>query len=360
MVFKIVSNYPVCTYADKPINSNIRAVPFCNDQNSLFNSYNNDVDRLDLTSKKPVNSIAMPATNPFNQIPPNIDPKIKTDINIFKTASETLQKDIDSLDKKTNQPIQTLLNIFSPIPPDRRIQSVPDKIEEKNYIGAGLQVGIAAANFPSDMVFMSEAGKEIKDIFTKGVFPSSQNYAGQRPVSFFKGTLMQPLARKYNFFKNFDNTLYDTKFGEFIKKIFKVERLAPQADDLFGSVLANSDDAAEKFLFKGNFLQKTLGTSLLRTSVFGVATTALLEVPAIIRSITDTKGSIFDKGKALGKQLIKSAAYVGFINAGIALAGAALAPYGAVAGLIGMAIGSTAGLMASKEFSKLTDKIVNA
>jgi len=327
------------------------AVPFCNDQNLFFNSYNNDIDRLDLTSK-PVNSPAMPANNPFTQVTPDLDPKIKTDINIFKTASKTLQQDINNLDKKTNQPLQTLLNIFSPLPPDRRVQSVPDKIEDKNYIGAGLQVGIAAANFPSDMIFMREAGEEIKNIFTKGVFPSIKTYDGQREISFFRNTLLNPIAEKFPRLAEFDKTLFETGFGKFLRNTLKIKHILPENSY---SLLGDGDF---KYNFKGNFFQKTVGRGLLRISKMGVITTALLEVPAIIRSVTDTEGSIFDKGKALGKQLIKSAGYVGLINAGIALAGAVLAPYGAIAGLIGMALGSTVAITASKALNKQIDNVI--
>lgn len=310
--------------------------------------------RQNKTTSKPVNLL--------HKTPTTLDPTIKTDIHQFKTVSDKLQQDINKLDNKTNKgflAVQTALDILSPIPTDRRLQSLPDKIEHKNYTGAGLQVAMAVANYPCDLEFMKDAGKEIKNIFKNGVFPSVKTYEGQREISFFRNTLLQPLAEKHEWLESLDKTLYNTRFGGFIKNIFKIEKFANMTDDVLTDMLGSTNDAAKKFLFKGNLLQKTMGIALLRTSILGVMTTGLLEAPAIIKSVTKTKGDKADKSKAFGKQLLKSAGYVALSTAGIAIGGAVLAPCGVVAGLLGMAIGSTVALTASKNINKMIDKRIN-
>ena len=121
--------------------------------------------------------------------------------------------------------------------------------------------------------------------------------------------------------------------------------------------LKGTNDALPKFTFKGDWLQDLAGGSLHRISLFGLATTAALEAPALINSITKTEGTVGDKAKAFGTQAIKSSAYIGLINGGIAAAGYALGKYGKCASLLGMAIGSTVGLLASKEINKQVDNI---
>ena len=46
------------------------------------------------------------------------------------------------------------------------------------------------------------------------------------------------------------------------------------------------------------------------------------------------------------------------INAGIAVMGAFLAPYGAIAALVGMGIGGSIGLITSKQLNKQIDKVI--
>ena len=111
------------------------------------------------------------------------------------------------------------------------------------------------------------------------------------------------------------------------------------------------------YKYTGNIFQQTAARSLHRIPVIGVALSTALELPALYNSIAKTKGSLLDKTKAFRKQLIKSAGYVGFSTAGIAIAGAILYPHSAILGLVGMAVGSTVALIASKALNKQVDKL---
>ena len=86
-----------------------------------------------------------------------------------------LKNNIDRLDLKTKDNQQALLYALSPIPTARRIGSLPDSIEDKNWSRAGLLAGMAVANFPCDWTQVKLAGSEIKDIFSNGFKNISKN-----------------------------------------------------------------------------------------------------------------------------------------------------------------------------------------
>ena len=288
----------------------------------------------------------------YNTVPVN---------NEQDTIFNRLKEDIDRLETKTNrhsQINQTTLNALSPLPTVRRIQSLPDTLEENNYPRAGLLVGLAAANFPADLKEMSFAGEEIKNIFTakniKEAFKGLKGRPYQHEMSFFRDTILNKLPAKNAWLANADKTLFSTRFGEFLQDKFKLgvdcSDIGETTDKLTGKKIIG-------FKFTGNAAQKTLARALHRIPVIGLITTSALELPALIKAISKTEGNTLDKGKAFSKQLIKSAGYIGFTTAAISIAGAITFPYSAVLSLAGMAIGSTIGLMASKELNKLVDKV---
>lgn len=266
-----------------------------------------------------------------------------------------LKEDIDRLETRTNQTKehshtdQALLYALSPLPPARRIGSLPDTMEEKNYPRAGLLLGMAAANFPGDLREMELAFKEGKNIFKKGL--SAIEYNGQHQSRFFKNTFLEFLPEKYPWLMKIDKTLYGTKCGKFLRNLLKIE-VDPSSIKSLGT------KSLSGFEFSGNYFQRLAGRSLMRIPVLGLAASVVLETPAIIKSVTNTKGNILDKGKALGTQLIKSAGYIGFVNTAIAIGGATLLPCGYIAALVGMGIGSSLGLMASKTLNEKIDKVM--
>ena len=266
-------------------------------------------------------------------------------------AAKRLVDDVNRLDTA-----QKTLYAGGILPPLRRIGSLPESIKEDNWERAALLTGMAAANFPGDFTQLALAGREMKNIYANG-FKNFGKKEYQRGLLFFKGTFFDSLFNKYKWYqnlKNADTTLYSSGFGERVKSLFKIN----DTDSAnVKKVFANADDIPA-FRINGNSVQKIVGRSLLRISKIGLITTSLLEVPALVKSITKTEGTVTDKAKAFGTQLTKSGGYFALATAGIAIGGAVLLPYGIVAELAGMAVGSALSLMASNSLNKQIDNVV--
>ncbi len=276
-----------------------------------------------------------------------------------------LGADIDRFDRKAQQ---AMLYALSPIPTARRISSLPDTLEGNNLARAGLLTGMAAASFPGDFREMGAAGRElIGKMPVKQVIPefpkvikelipnmskavSNPENIYQRPLSVFKGTMLSGLTDRFEWLSKMDKTLYYTKFGELVRNGLKIE-----VEDSVKKVV--NGKKITHYKFAGNGIQKLIGNALLRTPVIGIALGCLLEIPAIINS-TKKGDTAAKKGKSLFKQVCKSAGYIGLMTAGISIVGAAFASSGTLAILVGMAIGSSVALMASKGLNKIIDKIM--
>ncbi|OGI00756.1 MAG: hypothetical protein A2Y25_10255 [Candidatus Melainabacteria bacterium GWF2_37_15] len=289
-------------------------------------------------------------------------------VRLGKFVQSSIDNSIGRLDTAAGQ---ALFYSAGVLPPLRRVQSVPDRIKDKNYEGAALQVGVAGLNIFGDLRELELAAKEGADIFSKGVWPSVKNYKGQHAMKLLEGTVAEGLFEKVPFLSklnDYDDVLYNTRFGKFLQRTLNlgideaktdfIER-APTKIPFTNKEILPTNPFMNAYNFKGSYLQQLAGRALHRISKLGLITGIALEVPALIRSITDTKGSYGDKAKAFGKQLIKSSGFVGFTTAGIALAGAALAPTSLILGLVSMAAGSAIGIIASKEFNKQVDKIIS-
>ncbi len=262
-----------------------------------------------------------------------------------------LKEDVDRFDRKVQQ---TLLHAMSPIPTARRLSSLPDSIEEDNLARAGLLLGMAAANFPGDFREMRKGGEEFLKILDQGLKDGITKNPYQYEMSFFKGTFLEPVTRKFTWLKRLDKTLLNTGFGEFLQKTFN---MGVDFDDMDLVKTTSSKIAMDGYKYTGNIFQQTAARSLHRIPVIGLFASAAIEIPALYKSVTETKGTIFDKAKAFGKQLIKSAGFVGLSTAGIAIGGALLFPYSAILGLVGMGIGSVAALLVSNALNKQVDKL---
>jgi len=248
------------------------------------------------------------------------------------------------------------------VPTVRRLGSMPDTVENHDWLRAGTLLTLAAANFPGDFRELERAGVEAGKLFRAA--KSGENLKeifklkGQHEMTAIRGTVLEPLANKYNWVKkldDFDGVLYNTKFGKFIRNTFNISKDHSKTDFIKRGTQQNVSYIST-YQFNGNYAQQLTGRVLHRISKVGLLFSAALEIPALVRSITQTEGTATDKAKAFGKQLIKSAGYVGFVNLGIAVAGAILAPHTYIGALAAMAVGSAVGIMASKGVNKLVDK----
>lgn len=275
---------------------------------------------------------------------------ITDDLNPFKK----LGNDVDRLDTA-----QKALYVGGVLPPLRRIGSLPDSIKDDNWTRAALLTSMAAANLPGDLREIMRAKGEFLNLF-KGVLPSAKNYKGQHAMNVLDGTFLEPLTR-FKWLSDIDKPLYDTKLGAFLQKHLNIRFNPNNIEDIKipGLKMKGKQIIKDRIVagihFEGNYAQRLAGKSLLRISVLGLIMSGLLEMPALVKSITKTKGDISDKSKAFGKQLIKSAGYVGLVTLGIVLTGGMFGTT-ALGSLAGMAVGSALGLMASNGLNKKVDK----
>ncbi len=288
--------------------------------------------------------------------------EVKED-NIFTSVKD----DIDRFENKVKDhslAYKAGLYALSPIPTARKVGSLPDSIEDGNWTRAGLLVGLAAASFPRDWQEMVIAFKELKGTssigkmfanlgsnFKKAMSNPMNPY--QRQLKFFDNTFVEWLPKKLPWIHHIDKTLAETSLGKSLLNILKIEK--PSLEVIEGMGQKGKDVLAYKYT--GNSLQKLTGRALTRTPIFGIILSSLLEIPALVKSFKQGN-TMEEKTKSFGKQLIKSAAYVGLITAGIAFGGAAFATGGTLLSLVGMGVGSSLSLIASKQINKLIDKVI--
>lgn len=311
----------------------------------------------------------LPAFNPLAAYPA-ADQALNNDIEAVRKIWNGLNKaggQINDLDKKTGNALditEKALFAGGMIPTFRRLNTTPKDLSEGNWERAAAMGALTAMSLPGDVREMHFAGKDLLNIFkpNKNKFTMGRNvYKNkfQHGLSFFKGTFMEGFVeKKYPWLMKMDKTLYDTNFGRFVRRAFNVNQVSETRG--IGYIFRNTAGQKVPALkFTGSIGQKLTGRALLRVPVIGLVLSAALEIPAIIKS-AGVEGSFADKTKSVTKQVCKSAAFLGLVQGGLAYGGAAalmLFPAaGAFVALAGMAIGSAAGVMASKALNKEIDK----
>ena len=280
---------------------------------------------------------------------------------------ECLKTQINSLDnasQKNNELTKDALKALSPIIPVRRLSSLPDNINDGNYARAAGLIGVMALNLPEDTRDLKSAAKQI----FKGTLPKYDYKNYQAPFSFFRGTVLEPVVNKMGKLgvklHEWDKPLESTKFGEFLKKIFKFDvvddvstgRFVPKVILDESGKLIPKDIEVFASKIEGKTLSKLIGNALLRMPVISVFVMGALEIPAIAKAFSKSENS---KDKAINgcNQILKSGVNVSSILTGIGIFGALLKNRGPVGSLIGMGIGSVAGAYASKTIQNKIDNI---
>jgi hypothetical protein len=218
-------------------------------------------------------------------------------------------------------------------------------------------LALAVANFPEDCNDLKAAAKQI---FTNS--KARYDYTEyQHAFSFFRGTLFEKLlkfegktSKKISeFLYKADIPFYDTKIGQILCNLFKIEELNVIPSNIIDTKGRNIAAKA----FKGNYIQKILGRAMLRTTALGICALSILELPSIIKSFLNPKNNE-NNLKSGSKQIAKSAINATAILTGIGIGGAVISKkFGAIGSLIGMGIGSVIGSYASKQVQKTVDKI---
>ena len=96
-----------------------------------------------------------------------------------------IQQDYEDVKKHVDKD-NKFSSIFDIIPTFRRIERVPDKIDQNDYIPAAGLVSLAILNGPEDLRDMKSAYKQIKASATGNAFIPPYDYkTAQHPFSFF-------------------------------------------------------------------------------------------------------------------------------------------------------------------------------
>ena len=246
-----------------------------------------------------------------------------------------------AVDKENSLP-----SIFDIIPTFRRIERVPKKLEDSDFVPAAGLVSLAVLNGPEDLRDMKSAYRQIKSYLEhkKPDLPYDYKIA-QHPFSFFRGTLLQkfvnpetsPCPKLAKKLLSNDKTLMQTKFGQWIKKLFNIENT--NIDTTIKNITHTEETPsyvrAQKFKTNSMFGELT-ARAMTRTTRIGTMVLGGLEAAHLTREISD--------GENILKSTAKSAISFASSLAGIGYGGAIGAKcFGPAGSLIGMGLGAIAG-----------------
>lgn len=312
--------------------------------------------------------------------------QVRKVFNNFENTSKEVKAQVDKFDEfisKNSTPATDMLTALSSFIPFRRVTSVPKKLEEKDYGGALMSLGVATTLLPEDLRDVKDATKQLNSVilpdkfkeFVKKknpkIFEDFINYAPkydpkefQVPFSFVRGSFLEKIVNKhpnkfaYMIHKN-DKALFDTKLGEIVGKILKVNinnqfvtsREVPFVDLVDDGKFILDYKRPIAFKLEGSRLGKLICRSLQRTTVYGTIAISLVSLPSIIKAFVNPK-NIKDKFKNAGRQAAKTTIYIATSLAGIALGGAILGSLGPLGSVVGMGLGCTIGSFTANKIVK--------
>lgn len=242
---------------------------------------------------------------------------------------------------------------FEAIPMFRRLESIPDDINNGDGVTALGMASLALINLPEDCRDVIGAAKQVKSIFTKEKYVPNYDYKNfQHDFSFFRGTFLEKwLDKNANEGKKWaqwldknDITIADTSLGQKI-----IDKVGAQENKAVETAIKNSKgEAVLAFEYGGPKFAELTGRAMLRTTKLGVIALGILELPKILKAFS--KGNnVADKTGNVAKQTVKSAVNVASVTAGIAYCGAIGSKYGKGFGsIVGMGIGAILGSQLSK------------
>lgn len=264
-----------------------------------------------------------------------------------------VQSDYEEVKKRVDKE-NKLTSIFDIIPSLRRVERVPDKIEQSEYVPAMGLVSLAVLNAPEDWRDMKSAYVQIKSKAKGNPFAPSYDYkTAQHPFSFFRGTLLHkfvnpqtsPCPKLAKWLLKNDTTLMETKLGDYVSKKFNIER--SQIDTRIENITSTPKNPifirAKKFKTTNQFGELT-ARAMTRTTKIGTAVLGGLEAVHLLKEIAEGENVIKSTAKS-ALNLVGSIAGIGYGGA----IGAKLC--GPVGSLVGMGLGAIAG----NQIAKLAD-----
>ncbi len=201
--------------------------------------------------------------------------------------------------------------IFEGLPMYGRINSIPDKLENKDYTPAMGLVSLAVLNGPEDLRDVMSAYKQIKDGFKDPHFHSGyDNKIAQHPFSFFRGTIMNdylnpsskdcPNPKAAAWIIRQDKTLWDTKLGNWVQKKLgiEVDEKVTQIQDI-ASTSVDKKLVLAKVFKTNNPFKDILARAMTRTPVLGVAAMGGIEAAHVAHEVKNGKNFFEESGKSL-------------------------------------------------------------
>lgn len=254
-------------------------------------------------------------------------------------------------DDELNPVEQTLVNSVAPA---RRIIGLPDMVRQGDGIAAAGLAALTVVSLPEDCRDVRDACKHSSCLIRRKKFAAPYDFSKyQHDFSFFRGTLLHEGMKRVKSERgkrivdkiySADKTLYNTKFGKWIKKVLGIEDgklINSKIKNLYGKEIP-----VQEMIIKKDFLglKDLTGRAMKRTSILGVAFMGALELPKLIKSIRKD-----DNGKSFGIQSAKSAMNVLGLTIGMGYLGALGGKkFGALGSLLGMGAGVLAGASGSK------------
>lgn len=234
--------------------------------------------------------------------------------------------------------------VFEGLPVVGKLNSVPEKMEDKNFLSAGILGSLAALNGPEELRDVFEAYKQIKSMMTGTTYKAPYNYKEyQHPFSFFRGTLlhnvMNPFKQKAKLKRaklwlvNHDKSLVETKFGGDLLNNLGVSIVKTETPIKEITYTDKNKVYVNAFKFMGkNSLNKFTARAMARTPVIGLSVYGGLEGINACHEIKKGKDTATEIGKAAARWST-SAIITGICGA----AGSFVGPVGS---LIGTSLGA--------------------
>ena len=298
--------------------------------------------------------------NPFADIN-----KVRAVFKDFINTTNTLQSRVNAIDTKlekhenTTGLIKKILTCLAWIIPIRRVNSVPDKIENKDYLATAGAIAVAGVMLPEDLRDMKDAYNQI----FHGKRPIYDYDNCQAPFRFIRGTLVEPIVnkmKKYGYYLHeFDKSFAETKLGEKIRKLLKVSlgkfeetgREVPIVIKDGENYLSTMEKVYAQKL-KGSFISKLIYRAMQRTTVIGAVLLFVIGIPSIVKAFKKPKNTQ-DKIKNASKQTLKVSISVASVLSGIGIVGALGASrFKYVGSVVGMGIGSVIGSLFANKVNK--------
>ena len=238
-----------------------------------------------------------------------------------------------------------------------KINSLPDKLEQKDYLPATGIVTLAIMNGPEEINDVMSAYKQIKNGFPKPVsFHSGyDNKKAQHPFSFFRGTILHkylnplsedcPNPKFAGWLIREDKCLWDTKFGEWVKKKLNIE-----TDKIETNIeRIDSTEKCKKFVnarvyVTNNPFKDITARALTRTTKLGTLALGGIEAAHVAHEVSNGKNFFEEAGK--------SALTLGTTTVATGILGAIGAKYlGPTGSLVGISAGTLIGALTNNAVS---------